>query len=240
MQIFTHGSEDSLDHDVYVIFEHIPTFKEAKSFCNSLDSMNPNILFLKDGIVEWCFKGTEDECNNSLFYTYHLHEQKFENPISHRIERDLPLKLVRTIRGLLSYFSRTELRVLVKSALRSRSFEEKMSVLRQCELSLDVDYRKTSHVEVFKFFAFQLGQTLALLEHGVELFTKSSVADFYPELRPYLYREESEPEVLQRFFVQFLDWTESHIESVEDSETYILNVLSSTEEPFRFEEKSKF
>ncbi len=29
-QVFTHGSEDSLDHDVYVIFDHIPSFKEVK------------------------------------------------------------------------------------------------------------------------------------------------------------------------------------------------------------------
>ena len=106
--IITHGSKDSLDHDVYVIFDHIPSFKEAKSYCQSLTGMNPNILVIQDGVVSWSFKGTEDECNNSLFYTYHLHEQDQEIPVTRIVERDLDLKLVRTVRGLLSYFSRTD------------------------------------------------------------------------------------------------------------------------------------
>lgn len=239
MQILTHGSEDSLDHDVYVIFDHIPTFQEAKSYCNSLDDLNPNILFLKDGVVDWCFKGTVDECNNSLFMTYNLHEQTHPNPISQKVERDYELKLIRTFRGILSYFSRTEHRVAVKKALRSTSFEEKLSVIRQCQLSLDTDYVKTTHIEVFKFYAFQLGQTLALLEDGIELFTKKSVAEHYPELRPYLYREHQDADTLQMFLNRFLDWSESHLQVISE-DTYLLNCLGAVEEPFRFEEIGKF
>lgn len=240
MQILTHGSEDSLDHDVYVIFDHIPTFQEAKSYCNSLDGMNPNILFVKNGLVDWCFKGTVDECNNSLFMTYALHEQTHTNPIAHRIERDFELKLIRTFRGILSYFSRTEHRIAVKKALRSSSFEEKLSVMRSCQLSLDTDYKKATHIEVFKFYAFQLGQTLALLEDGIELFTKSSVAEHYPELRPYLYREAQDPTALQDFLTRFLNWSETHLQICDEKDTYLLNCLGATEETFRFEEVSKF
>lgn len=236
-KIFTHGSEDSLDHDVYVIFDNIPSFKEAKAYCNSLTEMNANILVLKEGIVDWCFKGTEDECNNSLFMTYALHEQSHQLPIMELVERDIPLKLVRTIRGLLSYFSRTELRTRVKQALRSDSFEEKISVLRDCQLSTEVDFKKTTHIEVFKFFAFQLGQTRALLESNVELFTKSSVAEYYPILRPFLYREVSDPTVLQNFFIDFLDFIEDHIQCTEKG--YVFD-LSETVQPFSFVERSKF
>lgn len=239
MQIFTHGSEDSLDHDVYVIFDHIPTFHEAKSHCDSLDDMNANILVLKDGVVDWCFKGTEDECNNSLFSTYSLHEQAYPNPIIHKVERDIPLKLVRTIRGLLSYFSRTSIRIKIKAALRSSSYEEKMSALKVCQLSYDIDFKKATHIEVFKFYAFQLGQTLALIEHNVELFTKKDVASYYPELYPYLYREVACTEELQAFFERFISWCDSHI-TQEGVDSYKLTSFYFKSDSFSFKEISKF
>lgn len=236
-EVYTHGSEDSLDHDVYVVFDEIPSFKEAKAFCQSLETMNPNILVLKDGVVDWCFKGTEDECNNSLFITYHLHEQQYPLPITQLVERDLSLKLVRTVRGLLSYFSRTELRIDVKKALRSSSFEEKMSLLRRCVLTRTMDYGKTDYTELFKFFAFQIGQTRALLEDGVELFSKSSVADYYPSVRPHLYRKEDALESdIQAFFLSFLDCMESIVIPVEDG--YVLKTDPS--KTFVFSEKGKF
>ena len=110
--------------------------------------------------------------------------------------------MVRTIRGILSYFSRTELRIDIKKALRSNDALEKLEVLEQCHLSLDTDFKKTTHIEVFKFFAFQMGQTLALMD-GVELFTKSSVAEHYPELSPYLYREDVSTDAIENFFTEF-------------------------------------
>ena len=92
MQTFTHGSEDSLDHDTYVIFDDIPTFHEAKAFCDSQKEDNANILVIQDGKVIWCFKGIEDECNNSLLTTYDLHEQKFPQPISSLLKEMCLLK----------------------------------------------------------------------------------------------------------------------------------------------------
>ena len=236
-QIFTHGSEDSLDHDVYVIFDHIPSFKEAKAYCNNLKEYNANILVLKDGIVEWCFKGTEDECNNSLFRTYELHEQKYDLPISNLVQRDVELKIVRTIRGLLSYFSRTEIRSDVKKALKSDSFELKIATLRKCFLSYDIDYKKTNHKELFKFFAFQIGQTWALMHKGKELFTKSEVAVEYPELRDALYREDFiNTETLQETLSNFLFYLETNIEKINDNEYS----LFQKDTVFSFVEKQKF
>lgn len=217
MQTFTHGSEDSLDHDTYVIFDKIPTFHEAKVFCDSQKEDNANILVIEDGKVVWCFKGIEDECNNSLLTTYSLHEQKYPQPIKELVQRDIPLKVVRTIRGLLSYFSRTQWRVDIKKALHSNDAVEKMDVLDACHLGFDVDFKKATHIEVFKFFAFQMGQTKALI-NGVELFTKSSVAKHYPELRPYLYREDFSPEVLQAFSCEFRVLLRDYLVQVENSE----------------------
>lgn len=236
IKTFTHGSEDSLDHDIYAIFDRIPTFQEAKEYCHQDGDANPNILVIKDGVVVWCFKGTEDECNNSLYATYSLHHQEFEQPIKRKVERDHELKLVRTVRGLLSYFSRTELRSRVKTALRSDSWDVKFDVLKDCVLSNDTDFKKANHIEVYKFFAFQIGQTKALLEDGVELFTKSSVAEYYPELRPYLYREEVESETLQQIFQSFLTYLDKGLTSREKD----LYSWQDSDRMFQFKELNKY
>lgn len=236
-KIFTHGSEDSLDHDVYAIFEEIPTFKEAKEYCNSLSpEMNANILVIKDGVVSWCFKGTVDECNNSLFRTYELHEQEHELPIMELITRDYEDKIVRTVRGLLSYFSRTELRLDIKKALRTTSFEEKMTTLRQCILSRDIDFKKTSHIELFKFYAFQIGQTRALVEDDIELFSKSQVAAHYPSVKDHLYRKTDSDELsIQAFFIDFLDFLEERVFVVDEGYQ-----LQGRHKTFSFSEAQKF
>lgn len=235
---YTHGSEDSLDHDTYVIFDHIPTFHEAKSYCDSIKEDNANILYIKDGKVQWSFKGTEDECNNSLIRTYPLHQQKFEMPDISIVERDYGLKTVRTIRGLLSYFSRTDIRKSIKKALRTPDFQIKLDALKECTLSYDIDYVKNSHVEVFKFFAFQIGQTLALIEDGKELFTKSEVALHYPELKPYLYREDDiSVDALNIYLKRFILFIESNIIKTEDG-LYELT-YQDRKEIFSFVEKKK-
>ncbi len=215
MNTFTHGSEDSLDHDTYVIFDKIPTAQEAKEYCASLVEDNANILVLKDGIVDWCYKGTEDECNNSLNATYGLHLQFQPNPILRNVERDVDLKVVRTLRGLLSYFSRTEMREQVKKALKSKDAQLKLSVFSECDISNDIDFVKSSKIEAFKFFAFQIGQTDALI-NGKELYTKSQVAEEYPALRPYLYREDVDCEALQDTLALFKSTLHTYIENLQD------------------------
>ena len=61
---------------VYV-FDEIPSFEECQAFCRSDPEENRNIIVVKDGIVEYCFKGNEDEVNNALLATYSLHEQAY-------------------------------------------------------------------------------------------------------------------------------------------------------------------
>lgn len=235
--IYRHGSEDSLDDDAYIILDSIPTFQEAKRFCDSQKELNANVLVIEDNKVIWSFKGTEDECNNSLIKTYHLHKQECPLPDIQLVERDLGLKTVRTIRGLLSYFSKTNIRSTIKQALRSDSFFVKLEALKECRLSFDIDYKKTTHVEVFKFFAFQIGQTLALIESQEELFTKKEVADKYPDLEPFLYRQENvDVEVLQRYFERFIHFIESHIELI--GTQYHFNHIQQNV-LFSFEEKGK-
>ena len=53
-----------------------------------------------------------------------------------------------------------------------------------------------------KVIAFQLGQAIGLHE-GVELYTKSTISLFYEELKPFLYRQEADPGILNSY-VDFL------------------------------------
>lgn len=221
--IIIHGSENSLDRDAYIILESPLSFKEAKAKCDSHKDINANLLVVTNGQVSWCYKGTKDECNNSILATYHLHEQAYACPITAPLERDYGLKMLRTIRGLLSYTSRTDLRVEVKKALVSDSLDYKLEILDKVNLNTIKDFEKSSLIETYKFFAFQMGQTFSLLEDNVELFTKNAVAQRYPQLAPYLAREETDPKQLQEFLTHFVSFVKKSYQQVYKQPLYMTN-----------------
>lgn len=227
--IIIHGSENSLDVDAYVVIPNILEFKEAKALCDSFKDINANLLYIKNGQVAWCYKGTIDECNNSILSTYALHKQKFENPITEPMARQYGLKMVRTIRGLLSYNSRTELREEIKKSLTSSSLDLKIQTMKLVNFNKVEDFQKTSKVEAYKFLAFQMGQCLALIEDNVELFTKNSVAKYYPQLAKYVNREESDAQDLQNFYEKFIFFIEKSYKKVEKHELYATHFHGLTE-----------
>lgn len=223
-QKIIHGSENSLDVDAYVIIPEPIEFKEAKKLCDSYQLVNANLLVITDGVVSWCYKGTIDECNNSIMHTYSLHEQTIENPIVRIANRSYALKLVRTVRGLLSYMSRTEYRECVKKALRSSSFDEKIRALASVDLEKIKDFEKTSLIETYKFLAFQLGQTLALLKDDVELFTKNATGEYYPQLNAYLQREEQSVKELADFWKLVIEFIKNSYGQVEKHELFFTDL----------------
>lgn len=227
--IIIHGSENSLDIDAYVIVPEPMDMKAAKILCDSYKEINANLLAIKDGKVIWSYKGTEDECNNSILATYSLHKQTVPCPVTDKVQRNYGHKMIRTIRGLLSYNSRTHLREDVKKALSNPLLEEKLTVLKMINLNEVTDFQKTTLIETYKFFAFQLGQTLALLEDNVELFTKNTVGNYYPELKPYLNREPATPEVLQKFYERFITFIEDKYKKVDKHNLYVTNFFSHKE-----------
>ncbi|WQJ53447.1 MAG: hypothetical protein [Wendovervirus sonii] len=190
---YIHGSEDSLDVDTYYIVDKVPSFQESKIFCDSIKNENANLLSLDEsGHVNACYKGTVDECNNSLYDTYNLHRQQYPLLISSKVERDICLKCIRAIRIILSHLSRTQYRKNVKSALRS-SMTDRINVLKSIPLqtvNFDGLENNQSGKDILKVIAFQIGQTMALI-NGIELYTKMSVAEEYDELLPFLYRQQS-------------------------------------------------
>lgn len=206
---YVHGSEDSLDLDVFYVFDETPSFNEAQKFCANKEE-NRNVICISDGIVSYCYKGTIDEINNGLMKTYYLHNQKYPLLITRKVERDILIKNIRVMRCLLSHCSRTQYRSTVKDALKSHSWKKRIEALASIDFKLITEYQKEERIEdVYKVFAFQLGQWLGLVNH-VELYTKSEVASHFPDLRNYLYRIKGENvEILQQYINLFIAYSQS-------------------------------
>lgn len=213
--IIQHGSEDSIDTDVYVIVPSpILNLQECKELCETYNPYNANLICIKDGIVVWCYKGTIDECNNSILATYRLHSRNIEPcPITRIVKRNVDEKIKRTLRGLLSYVSRTEYRKEVKEALKSEDINFKLNVLKQIKFKDISDFgKKGSNKDVYKFFAFQIIQTVAIMR-GDEVFTKITAANYTPSLYKFLYRNVEDPKdtyFLQLYYDFFLLFVEKY------------------------------
>ena len=129
--------------------------------------------------------------------TYHLHPQTDELLVTRELERCVPLKLVRAVRILLSYMSRTHYRPQVKPALRG-TWTDKLNMLDKIDLTT-VDFNafhKGEHnrADILKTYAFQIGQVIGLLHNPrIEVYTKSEIAEkkISEQLKPYLYREDN-------------------------------------------------
>eukprot|EP01118_Nematostelium_gracile_P006410 TRINITY_DN2064_c0_g2_i1.p1 TRINITY_DN2064_c0_g2~~TRINITY_DN2064_c0_g2_i1.p1 ORF type:complete len:406 (+),score=99.56 TRINITY_DN2064_c0_g2_i1:90-1307(+) len=184
---FDHGSIDSMDIDRFYVMETMPSTEECYHLCKGTGE-DRNIITVKDGVISDCFKGTADQCNNGLFMTYSLHNQKFENPIKKMVTRLVPLKVVEAVRKILSRSGRHStplVREQISNSLKSRIFQERIDALHA------VNYCQNAgmSVESKKVVAFQLGQTIALI-NGQQIFTKQVMYQSFPELEPILKRKE--------------------------------------------------
>ena len=203
------GSETSLDYDIMVYVDAIPPIQQCKELCTKLEEelavdlpykkRNVNLAVVEDGVITKVFKGTPDECNNSVLATYHFHQQNQNLPITRRVPRNVPLKIARGIRIILSFLSRTEHRELVKKALRG-STADKLAAL-ECIPFKDIhDLGKNNQdvVEFYKHAAFQIGQCMALMD-GAELYTKKDIASYCPSLEKYVNRLPQDGGVLDAY-----------------------------------------
>jgi hypothetical protein len=191
-----HGSHDSLDKDIFFIvppYNSPTSIQDCKILCENLSTKhqaNGNIVSVLDGVVVKAYKGTIDEVNNGMLSTYHLHDQVYQLPVIYRVPRHVEMKVLRTTRGILSMFSKTEMRTEIKHALRSESLQDKINVLDKIDFTKEYDFSgKGSIADIYKFFAFQLTQTVALTE-GLELFTKKDCYEYDYNMGSFLYRKE--------------------------------------------------
>jgi hypothetical protein len=177
------------------------TIEECHEIIDCLNSMflvkytdkviNCNICEVNNGIITNVFKGTSDECNNSIWHTHKLHNQPQSCFVTRTIPRDIDLKILRVFRFFCTIFSRNKLRKEIKSALRG-NLKEKIEIL------LKIDYCDTALygsknliiTDALKTIAFQLGQIRGLLEN-IELYTKEDVILHYPKYEPFINRIEN-------------------------------------------------
>lgn len=190
------GSEDSTDIDVVVVYENLPNTQECKEICYKYKKefgFSANIIVIEDGFVTDSYKGSVDEMNNSLFNTFDLHKQKYyPNPIKGLVKRNIPLKIVKATRKILSLLSRTNYRVEIKKALNSSDFNERIKVLNNIDFTTLIIGEEKNHVniDILKTIVFQIGQTLSLFE-GKELYTKKDLSLEYPDLKDFIYRNSN-------------------------------------------------
>lgn len=199
MEYFRHGSADSIDIDTFFVVDELSPLKHENAIrCSQLSAeygVDGNIITIDRELqrVSGVFKGSVEEIHQSLLATYSLHEQKFPCPITGAVPRDIHLKMIRVLRGILSHCSRTEHRKEVKMALHSESIYEKLDILRNIRLSLIEDFgkNKTSLIDIHKFFAFQITQFSGLMRYPqVEIYTKEDACRWYPNVHSMIYRQE--------------------------------------------------
>ncbi len=209
------GSADSLDYDVVFIIEKMPeTIADKLALSKKLSAqlvekyptkiINANLAVCEKGQITQVYKGTADELNNAILRTFHLHQQDFDNQITYVVKRDVHLKMIRCLRMLLSFVSKTQYRTIVKQALKQDIYI-KIEALKTIDFNLIEDFGKGSNaLDLKKSMAFQLGQTLALYD-DVEVYSKQEIVAYFPELEPFLKRlPNTKMETIQQFVNQFI------------------------------------
>ena len=215
------GSEDSTDIDIMFRIEKMPCLGDCQDHCFAYDlelskdspkEVNSNLCVVVDGIVTDVYKGTVDEVNNMLFYTYDNHRQTHQKFVTRTVPRDVTTKANRALRDILSHLSRTSYRDLVKAALKG-SMADRIEAVRKINFDEinDLNKKDGNINDYYKILAFQIGQTAGLIE-GMEFYSKSSLSTHYPHLRVMLYRLPFDIGVLNYIVDEFLDLIESKID----------------------------
>lgn len=228
-KFYLFGSENSTDYDVLVEVDTIPqNIDDAHNICKKYNEklskiltdkeLNCNLGVFQNGELVKVFKGTCDELNNVIFYTYKNHNQFYPNPIKHLVERDVDEKILRVARFLITFYSRTELRTQIKSALRG-DLKQKLSVLKMLDFTKMREFpgKKEKTEDIYKVIAFQFGQVFSLVDgYEKDSYTKNGISKNYPDLKNLLNRlepTEGDFKVLNLYLKRFILLIESRIKS---------------------------
>ena len=207
------GSKDSLDYDIMVVINHdsLDSIEVCHTHCDfyakslsrrlncSYEEINVNLCNTDNGRIVKVFKGTPDECNNSIYRTYKLHKQYYPCIVEYEVDRCVATKIQRAVRVILSFLSRTEYRTEIKAALKSKNLTERLATLLKIDFT-DIKYgsKNGSFEDINKQIAFQIAQTLELIK-GNEIYTKGEASYLYPELYPFFKREIEDTKILNLY-----------------------------------------
>ncbi len=235
------GSSNSTDYDIFVFVDNIDSIEKnhdlIKQYNIELEKIlsknnyptkkiNANLAIVNDGVITKVFKGTADECNNSLLVTFNYHKQLFPCQVTKSVDRVSTnefkhLKLKRCARFILSFYSRVpELRSKIKPALRG-DFKLRLETLQLIDFTIHTDFPKKeeSVQDIYKVIAFQLAQTYSLVLNDEELYTKNDILGYYPSLINFINRNEitkSDLKTLQAFYYMFLELCHYEMEKMDN------------------------
>jgi hypothetical protein len=196
------GSADSIDIDVLVDHPEATGQEKDKDIICALKNQFPriadwniNIISIENGLVVKSIpsKGSPDGVNNSLYETFHLHEQKYSFPLTQRLERNIDAAIEKCLTAIFTFYKRTNQDKFYKSIPKEikngeATLKDRLDKLNQFDFNLlpyDDDMRNRN---AFKSIAFHIGQTLSLI-NGIEIYTKADLVYLHPELSPIIKRE---------------------------------------------------
>ncbi len=196
------GSKDSLDIDILI--EHPEStglekdkdlIKSIKNQYHQIDDWNVNIISIENGEVVKSIpsKGFPDGVNNSLYETYHLHNQKFPFPLTRKLERNIVAAIEKCLTAIFTFYKRTLQNDFYESIPKEikngkASMELRLNKLNEIDFNLLPYDDDTKNKNAFKSIAFNIGQTISLI-NGIEIYTKADLVYLHPELSSIIKRE---------------------------------------------------
>jgi len=241
--IYRYGSNDSDDIDVFIGLNRVPdlddeddrimmeeihetidyTLRYSGQFTNSDKKVEYSFIHISpEGVVDWCEYDDLEECNNALYYTFNHHAYNNnvlygKNPIKSKLEQNVSFKIVKVVRTLLTFLSRTSYREEVKYLLKQGTFKERLEFLLKVVSengisSIDTFNKKLPDVEIVKDIAFMFIQLYGLV-HDVDVFCKRDAALRFPDMSRYIYKDHNAPlEPLEDFIIETFESLSMNIE----------------------------
>lgn len=198
------GSADSADTDVLILHpnatgteQDLELVKSIKSQFAETANWDINIIAIENGIVTKSIpsKGLPDAVNNSLFSTFHLHNQLHPLEVNKLVKRDLENAINRVVDILLFFYKSTEQKKYYKNECRAVLKAKDPIILKLAVLTkFDFDkFRPYSddekNINSLKKIAFSIGQAISLIE-GIEIYSKQNLIKNHPELADLIYRRK--------------------------------------------------
>lgn len=201
---YFYGSKNSIDTDVLIEItsDIMPLHQEdrkryIKYLENTYDlhNWNINLVVIQEGVViDTVYPKTWiDSVNNSLYNTYHLHNQVYDLPIRKLVKRNKLLAIYKTVRTILAMTTRTDYRKIVKPIINGcHDFNKKIEVLKQLDFTTIIDFNQVNmkNEDVWKVLAFYLQQNISLIRDGIEIYTKNDIIQHNEKLRNFIERTD--------------------------------------------------
>ncbi len=215
-QYYFYGSDDSIDTDVLISIpsDELPVvYEDRKRLLHKLNKeysldWNTNFIIIDNGYVINTVnpKSWIDSVNNSLYTTYHLHNQEFPLPINGLMKRNNLLAVYKCIRFILSCLSRTHYRPIIKSVINGQhSFVKKIDILKSIDFTKIETFNQnnTSDIDIWKKIAFYIGQNISLITENIEIYTKKDLIKEHPILDVFINRNNNSDKRIINFILKY-------------------------------------